>query len=71
MLQAVGVVDTDLNWSTGRTHVVSVDDLLDRDAASLKVMNLLMRQQDAAGRAGGRLHVVLGTHEAMKVLEGE
>jgi len=68
LLQAVGVVDAQLRWSGGQTHVVSLGDLLDRGADSRKVMDLLMRLQREAAAAGGRLHVVLGNHEAMNVL---
>ncbi|MGQ0586388.1 MAG: metallophosphoesterase [Gammaproteobacteria bacterium] len=68
LLQAAGVVDARLRWSAGKAHVVSTGDLLDRGADSRKVMDLLMRLQDEAARAGGRLHVVLGNHEAMNVL---
>jgi hypothetical protein len=68
LLQAAGVVDGRLRWSAGKAHVVSTGDLLDRGADSRKVMDLLMRLQGEAGRAGGRMHVVLGNHEAMNVL---
>jgi hypothetical protein len=68
LLQAVGVVDGRLRWSAGKAHVVSTGDLLDRGADSRKVMDLLMRLQGDAVKAGGRLHVVLGNHEAMNVL---
>ncbi len=68
LLQVVGVVDGRLRWSAGKTHVVSTGDLLDRGADSRKVMDLLMRLQGEAERAGGRLHVALGNHETMNVL---
>jgi hypothetical protein len=68
LLRSVGVVDADLRWTGGRTHLVSLGDLLDRGADSRKVMDLLMRLQDEAATAGGRVHVVLGNHEAMNVL---
>jgi hypothetical protein len=68
LLRSVGVVDEDLRWTGGRTHLVSVGDLLDRGADSRKVMDLLMRLQGEAATAGGRVHVVLGNHEAMNVL---
>ncbi|MFO1393078.1 MAG: metallophosphoesterase [Steroidobacteraceae bacterium] len=68
LLQSVGVVDGDLRWSAGRTHVVSLGDLLDRGDDSRKVMDLLMRLQQEAAAAGGQLHVVVGNHEAMNVL---
>ncbi len=68
LLQSVGVVDGSLKWAAGKTHVVSLGDLLDRGADSRKVMDLLMRLQDEAAAAGGRLHLVLGNHETMNVL---
>ncbi len=68
LLQSVGVVDGNLKWAGGKTHLVSLGDLLDRGADSRKVMDLLMRLQDEAAAAGGQLHLVLGNHEAMNVL---
>jgi len=68
LLQSVGVIDAQGRWIGGRRHVVSVGDLLDRGADSRKVMDLLMRLQREAEAAGGRVHVVLGNHEAMNVL---
>jgi hypothetical protein len=68
LLRSAGVVDDGLHWSAGRSHVVSLGDLLDRGADSRKVMDLLMRLQAEASAAGGRLHVVLGNHEAMNLL---
>ncbi len=68
LLQSVGVIDAELRWSGGKTHLVSLGDLLDRGADSRKVMELLMRLQAEAAAAGGRVHVVLGNHEAMNVL---
>jgi hypothetical protein len=68
LLRSVGVIDADLRWTGGRTHLVSLGDLLDRGADSRKVMDLLMRLQGEAATAGGQVHVVLGNHEAMNVL---
>ena len=68
LLRDTGVVDAQLRWAGGRTHLVSLGDLLDRGADSRKVMDLLMRLQVEAAAAGGRVHVTLGNHEAMNVL---
>jgi len=68
LLRSVGVVDEDLRWTGGHTHLISLGDLLDRGADSRKVMDLLIRLQGEAASAGGRVHVVLGNHEAMNVL---
>lgn len=68
LLRTAGVLDEQLRWSAGKAHVVSLGDLLDRGADSRKVMDLLMRLQQEAITAGGRLQVVLGNHEAMNLL---
>ena len=68
LLRETGIVDGQDHWAAGRTHLVSLGDLLDRGADSRKVMDLLQRLQGEAGAAGGRVHVVLGNHEAMNLL---
>ena len=68
LLRETGIIDAQDRWLAGRTHVVSLGDLLDRGADSRLVMDLLMRLQGEASAAGGRLHVVLGNHEAMNLL---
>lgn len=66
-LRGAGLVDADLRWTGGKTHLVSVGDLLDRGARSRKVMDLMMRLQREAREAGGRVHVVPGNHEIMNI----
>ena len=68
LLRDAGIVDAEDRWAAGRTHLVSLGDLLDRGADSRKVMDLLMRLQGEAQGQGGRVHVVLGNHEAMNLL---
>jgi hypothetical protein len=68
LLREAGVIDEQDHWSAGRTHVVSLGDLMDRGADSRKVLDLLMRLQGEARAAGGQLHVLLGNHEAMNLL---
>ncbi|MEP7314187.1 MAG: metallophosphoesterase [Pseudomonadota bacterium] len=68
LLRESGVVDAQDRWAAGRTHVVSLGDLLDRGAGSRQVMDLLIRLQGEAQAAGGQLHVLLGNHEVMNLL---
>jgi hypothetical protein len=68
LLRDSGVVDAADRWAAADAHVVSLGDLLDRGAGSRQVLDLLMRLQEEARMAGGRLHVVLGNHEAMNLL---
>ena len=70
MLQEVGVLDAQLNWSGGNTHLVSLGDLVDRGPDSRKVIELLMKLEQQAAQAGGAVHLVLGNHEVM-VMTGD
>jgi hypothetical protein len=67
LLQQTRVIDTELHWSGGATHLVSLGDLVDRGPDSRAVMDLLMRLEEEAPKAGGYVHLVLGNHEAMNL----
>jgi hypothetical protein len=67
LLRAQGIVDGELRWAGGDTHLVSLGDLLDRGADSRKALDLLMRLEGEALAAGGAVHVVLGNHEVMNI----
>ena len=55
LLQQVGVIDAEQHWSGGATHLVSVGDLIDRGPGSKAVLDLLMRLETEAPRAGGKV----------------
>lgn len=67
LLQQTEVIDADLHWSGGQTHLVSLGDLVDRGPDSRAVMDLLMRLEAEAPLSGGDVHLVLGNHEAMNL----
>ena len=64
------MVDANLNWSGGNTHLVSLGDLIDSGPGSRKVVELLMKLEGQAEQAGGAVHLVLGNHEVM-VMTGD
>jgi hypothetical protein len=70
LLKELGIVDDQLNWSGGRTHLVSVGDLIDRGPGSRDVVELLMKLDAQAEQAGGAVHMTLGNHEVM-VMTGD
>ena len=66
--QQAGVIAEDLSWDGGETHLVITGDLLDRGPGSRQVMDLIMRLEREAERAGGRVHLLLGNHEVMNLI---
>ena len=68
ILQSAGLVDQQRKWSGGRARLVQTGDFTDRGAPVRSVMDLLMRLEDEARRAGGRVEVLLGNHEFMNML---
>ena len=67
-MQSAGVVDEQLSWAASDTHLVIVGDILDRGPDSRRVMDLLMQLEGEAEAAGGRVHVLIGNHEAMNLV---
>ena len=65
---AAGVVDEQLSWVAEDAHLVIVGDILDRGPDSRQVMDLLMQLEEQAAAAGGRVHVLIGNHEAMNLV---
>ena len=67
-LQNAGVINADLAWVGGATHLVIVGDILDRGPDSRDAMDFLMRLEVEAESAGGMVHVLVGNHEAMNLV---
>jgi len=70
MLAQAGLIDARDNWSGGSTHLVQVGDVPDRAPDTRKIMDLLIKLEPQARRAGGYVHVLIGNHEAMN-MEGD
>jgi hypothetical protein len=68
VLRLAGLVDANAKWAGGKAHLVQTGDLLDRGKDTRKVLDLLMRLEGEARKAGGRVHALLGNHEVMNML---
>ncbi len=67
LLTDARLVDKRLNWSGGKTHLVQLGDVLDRGRDPRKIMDLLMKLEVQAEKAGGKVHALIGNHEAMNL----
>lgn len=67
ILQSAQLIDADTHWIGGDTTLVQTGDLFDRGVRVREVMDLLMRLQQEAATAGGRVIVLLGNHEGMNL----
>lgn len=67
-LQAAGLIDAELGWSGGKSHLVIVGDILDRGPDSRAAMDLLIRLEQESAGAGGMVHVLIGNHEVMNLI---
>ncbi len=65
--RAAGLIDARNRWIGGKTTLVQLGDITDREADSLKIVRSLQQLQKEAPRKGGRVIVVLGNHEAMNL----
>lgn len=68
VLQMTGLVDEDVHWIGGSAHFVQTGDLLDRGTRTREVLDLMMRLEKEAKKAGGRVHALLGNHEVMNMM---
>jgi len=67
ILTGTHLVDQDLHWIAGRTHLVQTGDILDRGPSARKIFDLLIQLEKEAEQAGGHVHVLTGNHEEMAI----
>ena len=67
LLRGTDLVDEELSWVGGETHLVFVGDLVDRGPDDRPVLDLVKHLQQEAAAAGGQVHVLLGNHEVMNL----
>jgi hypothetical protein len=70
ILQNANVIDENLHWTGGNSHLVFVGDVLDRGQDAIPLIWLVYELEQEARKAGGAVHMVLGNHEVM-VMTGD
>ncbi|MBL8547412.1 MAG: metallophosphoesterase [Hyphomonadaceae bacterium] len=70
MLRTSGLISAQNTWIGGTAHLVQLGDIPDRGPNTRMIMDLLMRLEPQARRAGGHVHALIGNHEAMNI-EGD
>ncbi len=65
LLRAHGVIDAQDRWAWGEGHLVIAGDIFDRGPQVNEALWLVHGLQRQALEAGGRVHFLLGNHEAM------
>jgi hypothetical protein len=66
-LQAAGLVNKRGKWIGGAAHLVQTGDIPDRGPDTEKIIEHLDKLGRQAERKGGRVHSLIGNHEAMNV----
>jgi hypothetical protein len=64
VLRMAGIMDSNERWIGGPAHVVQVGDVPSRGPQTRKALDLLMRLEQQALDAGGKLHVLIGNHDS-------
>lgn len=67
VLKEANVVNRRGNWIAGESHLVQLGDVPDRGPDTDKAINLLKKLEKQAERDGGKVHVLIGNHEAMNI----
>jgi predicted phosphodiesterase len=69
VLRKAGLIDERLRWTGGRRHLVVLGDVFDRGPDATRALWFLYNLEHEAGHSDGRVHVMLGNHEIMIMLD--
>ncbi|NCA85412.1 MAG: hypothetical protein EOM83_07535 [Clostridia bacterium] len=67
-MQHHGIIDEKLRWSWDSGHVVMLGDVFDRGNEVTETLWFIYQLDQQARRQGGRVHMLLGNHEVMVML---
>ncbi|MFQ6038165.1 MAG: metallophosphoesterase [Candidatus Aminicenantales bacterium] len=67
ILKRKGLVDENMDWAGGTTHLVQTGDIIDRGNRAKDVYDLIKKLEEQAQAAGGMVHMLIGNHEEMNI----
>ena len=65
LLNAMGIIDSNLKWKFGKGHLVVLGDVFDRGDMVTEILWHIFGLEKQAKQAGGMVHYLLGNHELM------
>lgn len=66
-LELAGLINRRGRWSGGTTHLVQTGDIADRGPDTRKIIAHIDKLARQAEKDGGRVHMLIGNHEAMNI----
>ena len=67
VLQSAEIINHRRKWIAKKTHLVQLGDIPDRADSTLKIIEFLRDLEKQARRKRGRVHILIGNHDAMNV----
>lgn len=68
IMRSAELIDDDGDWVGGTSHLVQTGDIPDRGPDTNKIIDHLRDLRKQAKKAGGRVHTLIGNHEAMSMV---
>jgi hypothetical protein len=63
----IGIIDDNLHWVAGKTHLVQIGDVMDRGDYAKRIFDFIKDLEKEAEAAGGKVHMLIGNHEEMNI----
>src|SRR5262245_21618266 len=64
VLKMAGIIDAQERWTGGEAHLVQLGDVPARGPQTRQAFDLLMKLETEASAAGGKVHAIIGNHDA-------